>query len=64
MALYMDKHVWPHITVKKLKEILNTLPEDNLVNVNQVGNLSIHTDDGSEWLGWIDISFEEYENCP
>ena len=41
------------LTVKKLIELLNKLPDDNYVYVNRVGNLSILKEE--VYLGYIDF---------
>lgn len=49
------------LTVKQLKAVLDTLPDDTRLVANQVGNLAAYNED-SEFIGWINFLHEgEFE---
>jgi len=48
------------LTVKKLKEILSQLDDDDLLIPNRVGNLAVVR--GAEHIGQIDFNAEEFED--
>ena len=58
---------YAYIRKEKLIEILQALPEGALVQANRLGNLNVFdklSDDGmafNEWLGYLEISSENYE---
>ena len=50
----------PAISVRRLHALLGDLPPGALVTVNGAGNLSIETAD--DWIGYIDLVRESFEN--
>lgn len=65
MALYIDlgDPFLKGMTIKKLKELLDTLPEDDFISVNSVENLIFFEadDEGkpTALVGWVDMSNED-----
>lgn len=52
---------WKYISINKLKELLNELPENTLyITPNRVGNLTLINED-LKYIGYIDINNEKIE---
>lgn len=54
------------ISVKQLRTIMRNIPQDYLLEVNQVGNLTIleQQEDGLRYAGYIEIGNESFELFP
>ena len=58
--------IWKTITVAKLREVLNQLDNDNLLECNEVNNILVFRGEQSDIektqiIGYIDIANEEFE---
>lgn len=57
MAFYNNADMYKAITVETMQHLLQELPSDSLLCVNDVGNLAILVEEGSEhvFYGFIDF---------
>ncbi len=58
--LTKDESIWKAIPVKKLMALLEQVPSDAIIGVSRVDDLLVLSLN-EEYLGYIDISSEEYE---
>lgn len=63
-GIVSGRWIYKYITVGKLKEILDKLPDNSEIVVNTVGNLLIYRlahDEAFDMFGFIDLATEELE---